>query len=193
MPLTVAVKSCAAPGVRVTICGATCTPMPGFTVTVASADFIGFACGVLTTWKTPCVATVGAVYSPAELMVPPAAPSRTDQVTAWFELPITSAANCCSWFIDSVTLAGLSVTVTGLITVTAARPGMPPSTEVATTWQVAGVEGGEYRPVALTEPHEGPSQAPHRFSRARRPVQRSPPEPVGRVRRPARRPSTARL
>jgi hypothetical protein len=36
-------------------------------------------------------ATAGAVYTPALVTVPPAAPSWTDQVTAWFEVFATVA------------------------------------------------------------------------------------------------------
>ncbi len=44
-------------------------------------------------WNVPAAA--GAVYKPCSVMEPPAAPSKTDHVTFWFDVPLTIAVNCC--------------------------------------------------------------------------------------------------
>lgn len=60
--------------------GAMTTEMSGETLTVALSFLVASATLVATTWNVPGVA--GAVYLPAASMLPPAAPSWTDQVTA---------------------------------------------------------------------------------------------------------------
>src|SRR5262249_32785890 len=62
------------------------------TVTVAEALWLLSATLVAMTWKVPALA--GAVYTPEPLMVPPGAPSWTDQLTAvdWPPpVPVTEA------------------------------------------------------------------------------------------------------
>ena len=51
----------------------------------------------------------GAAYRPVAEMLPEAGPdeSRMDQSTFLFEVPITSAVNCCSWPAAKVTFCGL--------------------------------------------------------------------------------------
>jgi hypothetical protein len=55
-------------------------------------------------------ALAGAVYSPLEVIVPPAAPSRTDQTTVGETLPVTDAAKDVLALGASVTAAGETVT-----------------------------------------------------------------------------------
>jgi len=63
---------------------------------------------VATTVNEPALA--GAVYSPLEVIVPPAAPSRTDQTTVGETLPVTDAAKDVLALGASVTAAGETVT-----------------------------------------------------------------------------------
>lgn len=59
------------------------------TVTVAEADLVVSAALVAVTVYVPAV--LGAVYSPALVIVPPV----VDHVTAVFDVPLTVAVNCC--------------------------------------------------------------------------------------------------
>ncbi|MBZ5608045.1 MAG: hypothetical protein LAP38_07305 [Acidobacteriia bacterium] len=57
----------------------------------------------------PVLATMGAVYIPAEEMVPPVA----DQVTALLLVPLTAAVNCCIPPALTVVEPGVTLTLTG--------------------------------------------------------------------------------
>ncbi len=69
-------------------------------LTVAEADFVGVAAEVAVT--VTCAGfgmTTGAVYKPPEVIAPQAVPEQpapdTVQFTLVFELPVTTAENCC--------------------------------------------------------------------------------------------------
>src|SRR4051812_22601857 len=90
-------------------------------------------------------------------MVPAAAPSCSDQVTAVFVSPVTDAENVCAAPGAMVATLGEIVTV-GPATATVALPDLELSaTLVATTWKVPGVPGAVYVPLELTVPPAGPS------------------------------------
>src|SRR4051795_8409865 len=58
----------------------------------AVAAFDGLYTDRAVTWKGPPL--IGAVYSPSLVMVPPAGPSSTLQVTPFDTVPCTSTVNC---------------------------------------------------------------------------------------------------
>ncbi len=71
----------------------------GMIVTVAVADLVTSACDVtVTTTVLGEGADAGAVYRPAEVMVPQEEPVHpvpdTDQFTAVFVVPVTVSVNC---------------------------------------------------------------------------------------------------
>ena len=76
-------------------CTVTCTAEAvAATVTVADADLVASACDVAVTVTVAGVGTVaGAVYTPAEVIEPFAAPPVTTQVTAMLVVPETVAVN----------------------------------------------------------------------------------------------------
>jgi hypothetical protein len=79
------------------------------TTTGAVALLLESAALVATTWNVPTM--VGAVYNPSAAMLPPAAPSCTAQVTAWFASGgLTLAVNCCVPPVWSIAVAGATVT-----------------------------------------------------------------------------------
>ena len=97
--------------------------------TVAEADFVGTATDVaLTVTCGVAGMTDGAVYKPAEVIVPHAAATHrtpeTVHVTAVLEVPETPAENCCCPLWAIVAEAGDIVTPTavGVPIVTVARP-----------------------------------------------------------------------
>jgi hypothetical protein len=115
------------------------------TLTVELSDRDGSATVVATTWNVPV--PDGAVYRPPESMLPPAAPSCTDQVTAvdWpLTVPVTVA-------VKDIVPPGLTEALPGetetaitaeAVTVTVAvaeREGS--ATLVATTWNVPAPAG----------------------------------------------------
>jgi hypothetical protein len=69
-----------------------------------------------------CAETVGAVYRPVELIVPPPAPWTTDHVTAVLGVPVTVAVNCTLPPDITVAVDGLTVTEMTGFTVTVAVP-----------------------------------------------------------------------
>lgn len=114
LPVTVAVN-CTWPFVATDgELGETVTLGPETRVTVADADCWGAATAVAVTLTVGGFgADAGAVYNPAELMVPQLAPLQPapemDQVTAVFVVPVTVAVNCfwlpvCTWTVDGDTL-----------------------------------------------------------------------------------------
>src|ERR1700736_2626759 len=74
----------------------------------------------MVTWAGVIVA--GAVYRPVLEMLPEGAvgglTELIDQLTVWFEVPLTVAANCCCWLAPKVTLEG--------VTLTFSEPVLPP-------------------------------------------------------------------
>src|SRR5215475_6145292 len=85
VPVTVAVN-CRCPPVVTEAVGGDTDTVTRDTVTVAVAVWVVSAWLVAITWKVP--ATLGAVYSPAAVTVPPPA-SCTRQVTAVLTAPVT--------------------------------------------------------------------------------------------------------
>jgi len=115
------------------------------TVTVAEPLSVLSATLVATTWKVPALA--GAVYVPAPLMLPPAAPSWIDQLTAvdWPPLvPVTEAVKLtvppagveAEPGATETVMSGAAVTVTVAVEVFEVS-----ATLVATTWNVPGAPG----------------------------------------------------
>ena|ERR1700742_3107902 len=97
--------------------------------TVAEADFVGTAADVALTITCGVAGiTAGAVYKPAEVIVPHAAATHpapeTVHVTAVLEVPETPAENCCCplWAIVAETGDIVTPTVAGAPIVTVARP-----------------------------------------------------------------------
>src|SRR5262249_38698965 len=108
-PLTVAVNCCdCAVDIEVEV-GLTVTDTGGRIVTVALPDTRGAARLVAVMVTVVCVATWGAVYSPAAESVP------TDglivQAPAVFEAPARIAANCCVCPAFKVEVSGFTVTL----------------------------------------------------------------------------------
>ena len=133
--LTVAEKVKVAPGAMDALEGVTDTDTGGgaVTVTVATAAFVVSAKLVATTWYVPAVA--GAVYAPALVTMPPAAPSWTDQFTAWFVVLATVAVNEAEPPAVTVAAEGFTLTVmtgAGAVTVTVATAYL-----VVSAWLVA--------------------------------------------------------
>jgi hypothetical protein len=98
-------------------------------VTVAEADFVGVATEVAVT--VTCAgfgSTAGAVYKPPEVIDPQAVPEQpapdTVQFTAVFELPVTTAENCCcpDWAIVVSVGEMVMPTLTGDPIITLALP-----------------------------------------------------------------------
>ncbi len=120
------------------------------TVTVAEALSVLSATLVAMTWKVP--ALDGAVYRPDPLMVPPAAPSCTDQLTAvdWPPLiPVTEAVKFTvppAWVEAESGRDGDGDVRRGGDGDGGAALLEASATLVATTWNVPGVPGAVYRP-----------------------------------------------
>ncbi len=133
--LTVAAKVRLAPAAIDAFEGVTETATGGgaVTVTVARATFVVSTWLVATTWYVPAV--VGAVYAPALVTVPPAAPSWTDQSTAWYEVLATAAVN--EVVPPAVTVAADGFTLTEMIGAGAATATVATALLVVSTWLVA--------------------------------------------------------
>ena len=105
------------------------TDVVGTIAMIAEADFVGAATDVaLTVTCGVAGMTAGAVYKPAEVIVPHAAATHptpeTVHVTAVLEVPETPAENCCCPLWAIVAEAGdiVTPTVAGIPIVTVARP-----------------------------------------------------------------------
>jgi hypothetical protein len=112
------------------------------TVTVAVSLFDGSALLVATTWQVRAVA--GAVYTPACVTEPQPEVSRTDQVTAVSEVPVTVAPKVSDPPVETEAVRGAMVTATtgAGVTVTTAIPWLAVSAALlARTWNVP-VDGG---------------------------------------------------
>jgi hypothetical protein len=99
VPLTLAVNCNCAPGFSWAEGGDTLTEAAATSVTTAEAEADGSAVAVAFTVTLGGVGRVaGAVYSPADVIVPQATPLHPDpetvQATAVFVLPVTVAENC---------------------------------------------------------------------------------------------------
>jgi hypothetical protein len=108
-PLTVAVKSCVPPPLKLTLPGVTETETVGvgFRVKVALADLPVSATGVAVIVTVCWLAMdAGAVYSPVAESVPTA--GVRVQVTAVLADPVTTAVNCCVALALKLTLPGLT-------------------------------------------------------------------------------------
>jgi hypothetical protein len=85
-------------------------------VTLADAELPGFALLWAVTMIDPVGALAGAVYRPAELIVPtdklPPAMPETSQFTEVLLVPETVALNCCDWPTCKFALAGETETET---------------------------------------------------------------------------------
>ena len=114
---TVAVNEADSPVVSEVVDGFTVTAMAGeggggaVTEIVAVELAVVSATLVATTWYVP--ATAGEVYTPALVTLPPAAPSRTDQVTDWLLEFATVACSETLAPVVAVAEEGLTETVTG--------------------------------------------------------------------------------
>ena len=127
----------------------------------------GLACAAALTVTFAGLGTLaGAVYKPAAVIVPQAAPEQPDplrlQVTAVFFVPETVARNCCWLPIVTIAFTGETVTWIGMKIVTAADADVTPSAvDVAVTVTFAGVgtvSGAVYRPAVVMVPHAEPAQ-----------------------------------
>src|SRR5512138_1149211 len=90
-------------------------------------------------------------------MLPPSAPSCTDQLTAvdWpGSVPVTTAVNAIVPPGDVCATAGeMATAIAGRVTVTVALPDLVGSAAlVAMTWNVPAIKGALYLPVASTLP-----------------------------------------
>jgi hypothetical protein len=114
---TVAVNEADPPVVSEVVDGFTVTAMAGeggggvVTEMVAVELAVVSATLVATTWNVPVAS--GAVYAPALVTLPPAAPSRTDQVTDWLVVFATVAFSETLAPVVAVAEEGLTETVTG--------------------------------------------------------------------------------
>jgi len=114
--------------------------------TVAEADFVGAATEVAVTVACAGLGmTTGAVYKPPEVIVPQAVPPHpapdTVQFTAPFELPVTTAENCCwpDWAIVVSTGEIVTPMLPDVPTVTLALPDWVRSArDIATTVTIEG-------------------------------------------------------
>jgi hypothetical protein len=108
VPVTVAVNCLVVFTARLAEVGLMLTTTFGTTVTVALADLVRSDLLVAVTVCVPGVE--GAVYSPLPEMVPvvefPDLTPSTDQVTAFFEVPVTVAVNCFVVVAGTVALVG---------------------------------------------------------------------------------------
>ena len=108
-PVTVPVNCCVAPVVRlalvglIVIFGVDCA----CTVTDAEADLVVSARLVAVTVQL--AALDGAVYNPAEVIVP----QVSVQLTFVFVVPVTVAVNCCVPFVSNEIAAGVTPIPTG--------------------------------------------------------------------------------
>jgi len=108
----------------------------------------------------------GAVYRPADEIVPQAAPEHptpdTVQSTETAEVPVTLAANCCVAFTSTVAETGDTLTTIGVLMVNVAVYDLVGSaTEVAVTKIREGsgsTAGALYSPPVVTTPHALPEQ-----------------------------------
>src|SRR5262249_29078975 len=131
------------------------------TVTVAEALWLLSATLVAMTWKVPALA--GAVYTPEPLMVPPGAPSWTDQLTAvdWPPpVPVTEAVKFTMPPVEVEAEPGAMETVMfgAALTLTVAVALFEGSARlVAAVGVVAGGSGAVDRPEPSTLPPLAPS------------------------------------
>lgn len=162
LPVIVCVNCCVCVAVREIVAGATAT-VSGFKVIVAVPFFVLSAEEVAVT-VTAVVAgtTEGAVYRPAALMLPQAAPpavQSADQLTPVFELPETVAVNCCVPVAVAVEVAGATATETGVSRIVVLPVFVASDARVAVTVTVAElatVAGAVYSPLVLIDPHAAP-------------------------------------
>jgi len=115
--VTVAVNCRDAPSATVAVPGETETAT-GAMLTVALADLVTSDCDVAVTVMLPVLGAMdGAVYRPALLMAPQAAPVQPEpetlHVTAVLTVPLTLALNCCVAPAFRVVVAGVIATLTG--------------------------------------------------------------------------------
>lgn len=115
-------------------------------VTVAESDLVGSACEVAVTVTNGGAGMLpGAVYSPADVIVPQVLPLQpmpvTFQVTAVFAVPVTVAVNCrwppvltCALLGEMLTLIGAPV----LIVTVADADRVGSATKVAVTATMGG-------------------------------------------------------
>lgn len=134
---------------------------------IAEPNDDGSACAVALIVTLAGLGTVaGAVYKPAEVIVPQAFPEQPDpltlQVTAVFVVPVTVAWNCCWLPIVTIVVDGAMATLMGLMMVTAAVADVTPSAmEVAFTVTAGGdgtASGAVYKPAEVMVPHAEPTQ-----------------------------------
>jgi hypothetical protein len=127
-----------------TLDGETETATGSTTVTVAEADLVVSACEVAFTVTVGGAGTeAGAVYRPALVIAPQAAPAQPApailQVTAVFAVPVTVALNCRLAPVSTFAKVGETETAIGDTTVTTAEADLVTSAcEVAVTVTVGG-------------------------------------------------------
>ena len=108
--------------------GDTVTVIIAAIVTVTDADLVGSACDMAVTVTNGGTGTLaGAVYKPADVIVPQVLPLQpmplTPQVTAVLAEPVTVALNCCCAPVLTWAPLGEMLTLTGapVLTVTVAE------------------------------------------------------------------------
>ncbi len=122
------------------------------TVTVALPDLVASATLVAVTVAFVVEETVGAVYNP-EFETDP---EDAVQVTATFEVLLTSAINCCSAPDDNVTFAGVTATATLPVFDTVTSKGWLAECELESVADTVKL----YDPVLLGMPETVPVVAP---------------------------------
>jgi hypothetical protein len=150
-----AVNCCVPPPYNDTVAGVAATG--GSRVMAAAADFVPSAWLVAVTVTVRCALTVaGAVYNPAELIVPAPVTGLKVHVTAAFAAFVTVAVNCCVPPAYSVAIVGDTAILTGGDSVTVAVADFVMSAWLVaitfTFWVPLTVAGAVYKPVALIVP-----------------------------------------
>lgn len=113
------------------------------TAAEADEDVLAWAAALIVT-PAGLGTLAGAVYRPAAVIVPQAAPEQpapeTLHVTAVFFVPETVARNCCWSLTVTIAVVGETVTWMGMMIVTVAEADVTPSAvDVAVTVTCAGV------------------------------------------------------
>ena len=141
---TVGVKVLVALTSSVAVAGESATVIAASTVTAAAADLLGSAWLAAVTVTDAGDGTVaGAVYRPALVIVPQAAPVQpapeSVQLTAVLLVPPTDAVNNWARVMFTLAAAGATPIVTGVIVTVAAPNLLGSSCEVAVTVTVLGL------------------------------------------------------
>src|SRR5262249_47765031 len=116
--------------------------------TAAVAALEGSANERAVTWKGPPL--VGAVYTPPTVIVPPAGPSSTVQVTSFTIVPATTAVNCRCRPRGTAAVKGME-TLTALTVTSAVENLLGSATLVAITCTSIAAAGAVYRPAWLID------------------------------------------